>query len=496
MFKTLGSRFVTVLVLFAVAMAAMFLLVMRELDIARTQELHQKLYRSLARQLVDEHIVPDWGQPDAANAQAVFARLRVINPRIDVYLLDNAGKIVTSSVRTRVVREQVDLAPLKQFFDEQATLPIFGDDPTEISRQRVFSAAPIRVPGERERYLYLVMRGLTTDSLADRVKSNHVIREILWVVLWCLVFAVLAGMLMVRFITKPLRRLTAVMDKFEQSGFADAQAGAVPARASNAAEEVNHLTSTFHAMADRLLDQMRVLRQNDAQRRELLANISHDLRTPIASVRGYLETLYVKADSLSEADKRQYVAIALKQSSQLGQLVDELFELAKLDAEQVTLLTEPFVLEDLAQDVVQQFELTARQKQISLRVQAPDDMPLVSADIGLIERVLRNLIDNALRYTPQGGTITVTLAASGPQVKVEVADTGSGINSEDLPRVFDRFYRGEKSRGDRDDANGHITHNAGLGLAICKRILELHGSTIGVTSQPGLTVFGFALNRV
>lgn len=153
------------------------------------------------------------------------------------------------------------------------------------------------------------------------------------------------------------------------------------------------------------------------------------------------------------------------------------------------LTIEPFVLEDLVQDVTQQFELAAATKQVSLETVLPAETPLVAADIGMIERVLKNLLENALRYTPRGGTVKITLLPSNSHVTVQISDTGCGIDEHDLPRVFDRFYRGEKNR---EDYSG----NAGLGLAIAiaKRVLELHGSSIAVSSTPGTgTTFTFAV---
>jgi two-component system OmpR family sensor kinase len=194
----------------------------------------------------------------------------------------------------------------------------------------------------------------------------------------------------------------------------------------------------------------------------------------------------VKGSTLSAEEKSNYLGIALKQSQQLGRLTGKLFELAKFDAGQVKITIEPFVLEDLVQDVTQQFELAAATKQVSLETVLPAEMPLVAADIGMIDRVLKNLIENSLRYTPSGGTIKVTLTPAARHVTVQVSDTGCGIDTEDLPRIFDRFYRGEKNRGD-------ASSNAGLGLAIAKRILELHDSSIAVTSRPGMTTISFTL---
>jgi two-component system OmpR family sensor kinase len=484
-FKTLYAKLVAVLVCFAIVMAIMFLVVMRHLEMVRSQELHQKLYRTLAGELVREQILPEADGLDSLGIQKIFGRLRIINPRIDVYLLDEKGNIVASSGKTAVKRGAVDLQPIQRFLAENAALPIVGDDPTEDSRQRVFSVAPIALKGHLNGYLYLVMRGLTSDSIADRIKSSYVLRESIWMIVWGLVFALLASTLIIKLMTRPLRRLTTVMDKFRQSGFATQPDHPVlPARSSSA--EVNQLTDTFNEMADRMLEQMQVLKQTDAKRRELVANISHDLRTPLATLQGYLETLQVKGDRLSAEEKRSYLETALKQSGQLSQLVSELFELAKLDSDQVKILREPFMLEDLVQDVVQQFELAASNRQVALVADLPVELPLVIADIGLIERALRNLIENSLRYTPAGGEVKVSLIPGEQHVTINVSDTGCGINAEDLPRIFDRFYRAEKSRS---DSSG----NAGLGLAITKRILELHGSSVSVASKPGMTTIGFTL---
>jgi signal transduction histidine kinase len=221
-------------------------------------------------------------------------------------------------------------------------------------------------------------------------------------------------------------------------------------------------------------------------RRELVANISHDLRTPLASLQGYLETLHLKGDQLAPEAQRGYLEIALKQTEQLSGLVARLFDLAKLDSGQMTAALEPCALGDLVQDVVQEFELAASTKGIDLKCAVRPDLPLVLADVGLMERVLRNLLENALRYTRSGGTVSVIAAPVADGALVEIADTGIGIPDAELPKIFDRFYRVEKSR---DLAAG----SAGLGLAISKRILDLHQSTISVTSVPGRTVFRFVL---
>ena len=236
---------------------------------------------------------------------------------------------------------------------------------------------------------------------------------------------------------------------------------------------------------ERLKDDLEA--ENSYLRRDLIANVSHDLRTPLVSMRGYLEVLVAKGDALDADQRRHHLAVAVRQSEHLARLIDELFELAKLDFKGITLDRERFALGDLANDVLQKFQLAADGHGIGLAVDVAPKLPQVIADLGLIERVLENLIGNALRHTPAGGRVTVRLQPVTEGVGVDVADTGSGIPAADLPFVFDRYYRSAEAR--RAGSNG-----AGLGLAITKRILELHGSGIAVDSRVGAgTRFSFAL---
>ena len=478
--RSLYAKLLAVLVGLTVLMAGLFLVVIRHSDTARNQEINQRVYRNLASRLIDERIL-EGDTADPAAVRKVFDRIRIVNPRIDVYLLDAAGQVVAASGRNALKRASVDLAPIRRFLKGDQDLPILGDNPSEPARRRVFSVAPVRLQGADSGYLYLVLRGVSGDTLAQQIKQSYVLRESLWLLGCGLVVALLASALIITLMTRPLRQLSAVMEKFRRSGFA-----AQPEPLRGPRDEIGKLTDTFNRMADRILGQMTALQKTDAMRRELVANISHDLRTPLASLQGYLETLHLKGEQLAPEEQKGYLEIALKQTEQLSGLVARLFELAKLDSGQMSAELEPCALGDLMQDVIQEFELEASNKGIELVCTIRPDLPLVLADVGLMERVLRNLIENALRYTQAGGTVAATAAPAADGAAVEIADTGIGIPDAELPRIFERFYRVEKSR---DLAAG----GAGLGLAISKRILDLHGSTISVASAPGRTVFKFVL---
>ena len=284
---------------------------------------------------------------------------------------------------------------------------------------------------------------------------------------------------------RPLQRLTEAVDRFRGDDFSDeSRLQAVPSASSR--DEIGRLADTFKEMAARIVKQVRELKQNDTARRELFANISHDLRTPLASLLGYLETVAIK-ENLSEEERRKYCQIAIQEARHLTALVDNLLELAKLDAPEAASAREPFMLQELSQAVIRKFALAASEKGVTLAQHFPHAMPMVWADPALIERVLENLVDNALHHTPAGGTVSIDLVPDVKGVTVRVSDSGSGIAPENLPRIFDRFYRGEKSRQ-------VAANSAGLGLAITKRILELHDCSITVESYVGLgTRFSFTL---
>ena len=219
----------------------------------------------------------------------------------------------------------------------------------------------------------------------------------------------------------------------------------------------------------------------------MVASISHDLRTPLASLVGYLETLALKDDTLTDEEKQTYLALAVGHGERLSRLIADLFELATLEATDASIKPEPFLINELANDIAQRFRLKAESKHLKLITDIPQQAPFVTGGIALIERVLENLIDNALKYTPENGAVTLALSVDDGRITTRVFDTGPGINADDLPRIFDRFFQ-------INPARGHSTNGAGLGLAIAQRILQLHDGAIAVESRPGHgTSFSFLL---
>lgn len=490
MFKTLYFRLAAVMVGIFCLIGILFIVLTLYTTRLYFQEVNQMLNRQLAPHLISERILMQDGRVNDPVLKHIFHQLMVVNPGIEVYLLDPKGKILAFSAPPGKVRRQtVSLGPLKKFLDETGSFPILGDDPRDPERKKVFSVAPVPLKGQIEGYLYVILGGEEFESIAQLLQGSYILRLSIWAVVGGLLFALITALLLFNRMTRPLRQLTTAMETFRQRDFSESPdfLSRFQARSGNG-NEIDRLGMISKQMADRIVQQIKELRQADTLRREFIVNITHDLRTPLTSLHGYLETLLLKEAGLTPEEQQNYLTIAIKRSDQLGRLVSKLFELAKLDSPDVQLRIESFSLDELIQDIMQKFQLAAEKKKIRLQTNFVENLPFVFGDIGLIERVFENLIENAVRYTPENGSITITVVPKDEKLMVRVSDTGSGIRPEDIPHLFDRSYRLKRER--QKDAEG-----SGLGLAIAKRILELHGGDIEVDSVVNVgTTFTFTLS--
>lgn len=487
MFKSLYSKLATVLAGLFFLVGLCFVAVTVFSTGMYHQEINQKLNARLAEQIVSEKLLMENSRINRKALDEIFHMLMVINPAVEIYLLDPKGRILAfSAPREKIKRKQIDLGPIREWVEGRPKIPILGDDPRSPDGRKVFSAARIPEKGKLEGYLYVILGGESYDSVVQKMKGSYILQLSAWMILAGLLFALIAGLIVFGFMTGRLRRLAYAMDAFRRDQRLKVM-NFPKKKDSDPADEIDLLTSSFKQMAERIQAQMGQLKDSDNARREMVANVSHDLRTPLATLRGYIETLLIKEEDLSAEKRRYYLEIAIRHCERLSKLVDELMELAKLESLETEVRREHFNLGELAQDVSQKFRLKAEEKQITIKTDIEKEMPLVLADIGLIERVLENLLENAINYTPEGGTVGLGLKFENEEIAVKVSDTGRGIPEAEIQHIFERFYRMDKGRG---QGAGHH----GLGLAIAKRILELHQSTIHVESLLNYgTTFSFNL---
>ena len=445
----------------------------------RANQMHElEVVQGLSRDLA-QHIARDTQLMDANGLKPealrnLFSQLMLVNPSVEVYLLDNQGRVIGDAApEGHLRREQVDLAPLQRLLNDER-LPILGDDPRSLDGRKVFSAAPLKVNGQQAGYLYVVLLSEERDRLAARGATSAALNTALWSIGLVALLCLIAGLTAFTLITRPLRRLTDSVKGFDIDGIPATAPAPAPVEPSTSQDEIAVLAAAFRQMQNRLGEQWRSLTRQDQERRELVANISHDLRTPLASLHGYLETLSLKDASLTPDERRRYLGIALDQSRKVGGLAQSLLELVRLEHGFVQPVLERFSLTDLVQDIFQKFELNAESRHVQLKASFAPSVSGVCADLGLIERVLTNLFDNALRYTPSGGVIEIHLVPQGKFVEITVSDSGPGIAAELREGLFLRPFN-----------IGGARRDGGLGLRIVQRILELHGRQVRLLDVPG-----------
>jgi signal transduction histidine kinase len=242
--------------------------------------------------------------------------------------------------------------------------------------------------------------------------------------------------------------------------------------------EFQRLADQFNRMTGKLNESFQKLRTAEASRKELVANVSHDLRTPMASIQAFVEALQDDVIQDKETFERYLQTIRLE-TGRLDGLIQELFKLSQLDAGGTEFAPERYHVDHLLLDGLQSLAFQLEEKQLQVEVDMPDRLPPVAIMPQEMKRVLSNILDNAIRHSPVGGTIEIKVEQISEQyVQLYIQDHGQGIEEEDSSKVFDRFYRADPSR---TRASG----GAGLGLAIAKSIVHLHGGTIGVDSQAG-----------
>ena len=331
----------------------------------------------------------------------------------------------------------------------------------------------------------LLLLGMMLAGARAMFLSGHDLSLLLTMLVFAAILSVGFGLLCARMLADRIERVRA--------GTARVAAGDLESEVPvEGHDEVAGLAEDFNRMARALEAAAEREREMEKTRRDLIAAVSHDLRTPLASTRALIEAVAdgVAADPATDA---RYLSSARRELTHLSRLVDDLFELARIDAGVLQLTLEEASLHDMISDTISSFQPQAECRGVRLVGEVSGDVDPVLANPPRLQRVLHNLVSNALRHTPADGTVALRATPHGDEIRVEVRDTGEGIAAEDLPRVFERSFRVERSRTrpEEDGAPG-----AGLGLAIARGLIEAHGGKMDVESDPGRgSRFCFTLRR-
>ncbi len=307
-----------------------------------------------------------------------------------------------------------------------------------------------------------------TDAHQMFIHSVH--RYLLWTSIGALILGALLSFLLTQMVLRPLYEMiktTRLISRGDYSSRVQA----------NSHDEIGELAAAFNQMAASL-------ERVEQLRRDMVSNVAHELRTPLTNIRGYLEALQ---DGVVPPTQETF-QLLLEETLRLILLVENLLQLARADAARMSLDLEEVDVAELISRALKKFDLEFKQKNIHIAAEMSETGSRVPADREKLSRVVENLLKNALQYTPERGSVSVRTESSGREVKFFIENSGPGIEPKDLPFIFERFYRGEKSRS--RDYGG-----TGIGLAIVKEILEAHGGKAGAESMPGKTLFWFSLPR-
>jgi signal transduction histidine kinase len=426
------------------------------------------------------------------------------SPNTGLYLIDKEGKVLSSAGEGRIFWSsyKISIDPLLSTHQVDPSKPKFGDDPDVQGASCIVAIYPVLNGEELKGYLYAVARDAVLQVQPTKLLGSYAIRtSIKAALLTILVGLVLTAAVLASF-TRPLSRLTKALEDIKAKGFSEddipegnatGQSLGIPDVERN--DEIGRLSRTFVGLFERLKEEMRTVRRVDLQRRDMIASVSHDLRTPLTALSGQLETIRMKGNQLTQEEQSRYVDLAFNNAQHLKRLTDSLADLARLDNPTFEAKREPMALGELADDLVQRYRLRAEQQGVTLDVDYPDGLPLIPLDASLAERALSNLLDNALRVTPDKGRITVSVKAEPIQAgaaqerpnpgngaalaeqRLSVSDTGPGVAPEEQSKIFQKFYQTAQHREHRG--------SSGLGLAIVKRVADLHDGRVDLSSVLG-----------
>jgi len=486
-------------------------------------EFTQRLNAPIAMYMAENADLIVDGKLNQQSLSSLAEHVMMINPSVEVYVLDLEGRVMAQASSANLIAQpRVSMQPIMEaiqlnsahdlqegsglaeqsstllsIFPSMATSSLsagtlLGDNPLDVNDQRPFSVHPLQGNGRVIGYIYALLAGREHQTLLSAIRSSHSLRDLTWILAGVLVLAGLAGSVVFFSLTRRLRGLTRRVQAANSTSESTSTGFVLPVTEQSllkgsSRDEIDELTTAYDAMAQQLQSQYQCLAEQDRIRRELIANISHDLRTPLTTLQGYLETLLMKRGSLDDAAEHRYLAIAHKHSVRLRLLVSKLFELSKLDSGEFELECEVFSIRELALDAMQDITRVADERKIRLQVKVDEsdcEALTVYADIALVHRALENLLDNALRYTKCGGKIAIEIERRHDQrIGLAVVDDGEGMLDSDARKVFEPRFRAdtETSEPSHSDPFGH----AGLGLAIVKSIAKLHGSEILLDTKLG-----------
>ncbi len=410
-------------------------------------------------------------------ADSVFQSAMVLSPAAEVYFLDNTGKVIYFHASKNDIKEwNISTKPIEEYIATKGEQYITGVDPKDPDHNKIFSAADVSNGKEMLGYIYVILDSEKSESIMGLLMGGHILSLTLKSFIIILLLSFIFSFLYLKRIGKNFQQMIAVLERFEKGEYA--------ARFNlQSQDEMLPVTSAFNKMADLLVENINKLTRSEDERKNFIAAISHDLRTPLSIARGYTETLLLKKQPITEQE--DYAKLIYTKILQIENMVKQLFELSKIDAVEFKPQMEPFVFSEIVQEAVNTHQLIAAERKLTMNCTGCSSMIWIKADVSMIERVIQNLVDNALKNTPENGSVNISVEAGPDTVKFTIENNGTALNQSILHWIA--------STGNAEMLSSGRPQKAGLGLVIVQKILFLHHTKLVAETKDDLTSFSFNL---
>ncbi len=495
----------TFLLLITISLGAYYFWIERTIFNPYEDDAEQDWYENLSEAELDQLAteLAEFADDSAGTAAQVMAYgAQVSGYDVELIVFDTAGRhLHSSSPDSLAMAVPAVSAELLQDMSKEdwdySSYPIA--DVADAYENRIFEVDLIQPAGTQELAGYLVAAyyplTISSEDLNADSRMLSTQNNIFKALIGLLAYSAITALLIMAWTGRRVQRLSAGVDAFA--------AGELSHRVrTRSTDEIGTLGRNFNSMAERIEVMVEKLRQKEQFQRQLIANVSHDLRTPMASMRGYVETMLMDGRKVDPKSRERFLKIITGNLDHLDRLVERMLVLSRFDSGQATFQIEEFSIVELADSVLVRFEGLASEQSVTLDLDVDDDVALVQADPLQVAQVLQNLIENGIKFNDPGGSVVIGVEKIGERVGISVRDTGRGIPASDLPHIFDRFFTGDESRtrlmADPDQlGNGHhLGQSSGLGLASAAKIVAGHNSILRVESRVGQgTTFRFQLNQ-
>jgi signal transduction histidine kinase len=417
---------------------------------------------------------------DRRIADSVFHDAMVLSPTIEVYFLDTTGNVMYYQAPDSAIQiRKIPLEKIKTHIQSQGMDYIKGPDPKNPETEQVFSAAEVKNDSGMLGYIYVILGSNEYRKVSQSLFDNHVLLLSIKVFAIIIVLSLLLSLLYIRRIRNNFRKIKVVLDQYKNGNYT------TRLKTGNY-NEFSSIAEGFNNMAESLVYTIERLESSAKERKDFLANISHDLRTPLSIARGYIETLKdeIRKNPVDAEKQEAFVQLAAKKIHQLESMVHQLFDLSRMESIEFMPVKEPFIISDIIEETVNTARAIADEKNITIACYGCQNSYWINADTGMMERLVQNLVYNAVKYTPENGYIKVSLVRNDSQLEISIGNSGVPFTGQLLEWI------NRKDTGKVISGKPH----AGLGLAIVIKILQLHDYTYEASvDTKGNNVFFFSI---